>query len=73
MPVPRGKSGIKNSDGRLRPWLPGQIDTDQVPDEEIRDIVITAKLTPRKCLGFETPLQAILNELGEDVRKATWF
>jgi IS30 family transposase len=25
---------------------------------------MTAHLTPRKCLGFQTPLQAILKELG---------
>jgi IS30 family transposase len=33
-----------------------------VSDEEIQDIVITANLTPRKCLGFKTPL-----ELGKGV------
>jgi IS30 family transposase len=31
-------------------------------------IVITANLTPRKCLGFKTPFQAILKELGKDVQ-----
>jgi hypothetical protein len=36
-----------------------------VSDEEIQDIVMTANLTPRKCLGFKTPLQAILKELGK--------
>ena len=36
--------------------------------EEIQDIVITANLTPRKCLGFKTPFQAILKELGKDVQ-----
>jgi IS30 family transposase len=41
---------------------------DQVSDEEIQDIVITANLTPSKCLGFETPFQAILKELGKDVQ-----
>ena len=40
--------------------VPRQIDIDQVSDEEIQDIVITANLTPRKCLGFKTPFQAIL-------------
>ena len=35
---------------------------------EIRSIVITANLTPRKCLGFKTPFQAILKELGKDVQ-----
>jgi IS30 family transposase len=38
-----------------------------VSDEEIQDIVITANLTPRKCLGFKTPFQEILKELGKGV------
>jgi IS30 family transposase len=48
--------------------LPRQIDIDQVSDEEIQDIVITANLTPTKCLGFKTPFQVILNEFGKDVQ-----
>ena len=41
------KGGVENANGRLRRWLPRQIDIDQVSDEEIQDIVITANLTPR--------------------------
>ncbi|MBU6529027.1 hypothetical protein OGR47_18910 (plasmid) [Methylocystis sp. MJC1] len=37
-------------------------------DEEIQDIVMTVNLTPRKCLGFLTPFQAITKELGKDVQ-----
>jgi IS30 family transposase len=48
--------------------LPRQIDIDKVSDEEIQDIVITANLTPKKRLGFKTPFQAILKELGKDVQ-----
>jgi hypothetical protein len=48
-----------------RRWLPRHIDIDRLSDEEIQDIVITANLTPRKCLGFKTPFQAILKELGK--------
>jgi IS30 family transposase len=62
------KGGVENANGRLRRWLPRQTDIDKVSDEEIQDIVITAKLTPRKCLGFKTPFQAILKELGKDVQ-----
>jgi IS30 family transposase len=62
------KGGVENANGRLRRWLPRQIDIDQMSDEEIQDIVITANLTPRKCLGFKTPFQAILKELGKDVQ-----
>ena len=46
------KGGVENANGRLRRWLPRQIDIDKVSDQEIQDIVITANLTPRKCLGF---------------------
>jgi transposase, IS30 family len=62
------KGGVENANGRLRRWLPRQIDIDRVSDEEIQDIVLTANLTPRKCLGFKTPFQAILKELGKDVQ-----
>jgi IS30 family transposase len=42
------KGGVENANGRLRRWLPRQIDIDKVSDEEIRDIVLTANLTPRR-------------------------
>jgi IS30 family transposase len=47
----------------LRRWLPRHIDIDRLSDAEI-----TANLTPRKCLGFKTPFQAILKELGKDAQ-----
>ena len=59
--------GVENTNGRLRRWPPHQIAIDKVSDEEIQDIVITANLTPRKCLGFKTPFQEILKELGKGV------
>jgi transposase, IS30 family len=62
------QKGGSNANGRLRRWLPRQIDIDKVSDEEIQDIVITANLAPRKCLGVKTPFQAILKELGKDVQ-----
>jgi IS30 family transposase len=62
------KGGVENANGRLRRWLPRQFDIDQLSDEDIQEIVLTANLTPRKCLGFKTPFQAILAELGKDVK-----
>jgi IS30 family transposase len=62
------KGGVENANGRLRRWLPRHIDIDQMSDEDIQDIVMTANLTPRKCLGFLTPFQAIIKELGRDVQ-----
>ena len=40
------RGGVRNANGRLRRWLPRQIDIDQVSDAEIQDIVLTANLTP---------------------------
>jgi hypothetical protein len=33
---------------------------------EIQEIVLTTNLIPRKCLGFKTPFQALIAELGKD-------
>ena len=38
------------------------------PDQDIQEIVLTTNLTPRKCLGFKTPFQALIAELGKDVQ-----
>ena len=62
------KGGVENANGRLRRWLPRDIDLDTLTDEEIQEIVVTANLTPRKCLRFKTPVQAILAYLGKDVQ-----
>jgi IS30 family transposase len=43
------KGGVENANGRLRRWLPRQIDIDKVSDQEIQDIVITANLTPESA------------------------
>ena len=48
--------------------LPRHLDIDRVSDDDIQEIVLTMNLTPRKCLGFQTPFQALLAELGKDVK-----
>jgi IS30 family transposase len=62
------KGGVENANGRLRRWPPRDIDLDAVSDQDIQEIAVTANLTPRKCLGYKTPFQAILAELGKDVQ-----
>ena len=49
-------------------WLPRHLDIDRMSEEEIQEILLTTNLTPRKCLGFKTPFQALLAELGKDVQ-----
>ncbi len=62
------KGGVENANGRLRRWLPRDIDLDALSDRDIQEIAVTANLTPRKCLGYKTSFQAILAELGKDVQ-----
>ena len=62
------QGGVENANGRLRRWLPRHLDIDRTSDEEIQEIVLTTNLTPRKCLGFKTPFQALIAELGKDVQ-----
>jgi transposase, IS30 family len=62
------KGAVENANGRLRRDLPRDLDLDALADAELQEIVLTHNLTPRKCLGFLTPVQALLAELGKDVQ-----
>src|SRR3982751_956937 len=62
------KGAVENANGRLRRDLPRDLDLDALGDAELQEIVLGHNLTPRKCLGFLTPLQALLAELGRDVQ-----
>ena len=33
----------------------------------IQEIAMTINLTPRKCLGYRSPVEAFLSEFGRDV------
>ena len=41
---------------------------DDISDEDMQEIVMTYNLTPRKCLGYITPIQTLFKDLGRDVR-----
>jgi IS30 family transposase len=66
--APWQKGAVENANGRLRRDLPRDLDLDALGDAELQEIVLGHNLTPRKCLGFLTPVQALLGELGRDVR-----
>lgn len=54
------KGAVENMNSRLRRDLPRKRDIDKMSDEELQDILLSHNLTPRKCLGYKTPVQAIL-------------
>jgi hypothetical protein len=62
------KGAVENANGRLRRDLPRDLNLDALSGAELQEIILSHNLTPRKCLGFLTPLQALLGELGRDVR-----
>ena len=62
------KGAVENFNGRLRRDLPRKIDIDKISDHELQDIVLMHNLTPRKCIGFKTPAQALLQQLGLDIK-----
>ncbi len=69
MPMRPGKrAASRHANGRLRRWLPRNLDIDALDEQELQDVVFTANLTPRQCLGYKTPFQAMLADLGKDVK-----
>ncbi len=62
------KGAVENMNGRLRRDLPRHLDIDAMNDEDLADINLMHNLTPRKCLGFTTPAQALLSQLGIDAK-----
>ncbi len=62
------KGGIENANGRIRRWPPRKTGLDDLSDEDIQDICMALNLTPRKCLAFRSPAEALLNELGKPLK-----
>ena len=56
------KAGIENANGWRRRELPRKTDLDKLTHQDLNDTIQAYNLTPRKCLNFKTPLQAILQE-----------
>jgi transposase, IS30 family len=61
------KGGVENANGRIRRWLPRKTDLDALTEDDIQEIAMTLNLTPRKCLGYRSPVETFLGELGRDI------
>jgi len=56
---PWQKGAVENINGRLRRWIPKKSDISELSQEELDRIVDIMNNTPRKCLGYKTPKQAL--------------
>lgn len=60
---PWEKGGIENTNGRIRRYIPRGTDPDTVSNADLQSLANRLNHTPRKCLGFKTPAEAIRNQL----------
>jgi transposase, IS30 family len=61
---PWQRGGIENANGRLRRDLPRKASLSGYSDNDIGSIVWILNTTPRKCLGFRTPIEAFASQIG---------
>jgi len=61
---PWQRGGIENANGRIRHDLPRKTSLSDYSDTDIDDIVWMLNSTPRKYLGFQTPIEAFAQQLG---------
>jgi IS30 family transposase len=60
--APWQKGGVENAIGRLRRYLPRKTNLDQLTPMQICNLAQTYNHTPRKCLDFQTPAEALSNQ-----------
>ncbi len=61
---PWQKGSVENTNGRLRRFLPGELDPSTLTTGKLREIETRMNDTPRKCLGFSTPQEAFAAAAG---------
>ncbi len=61
---PWQRGSIENANGVVRRSLPRHTRLGAVPENDVQDIVWTYNTTPRKCLGFLTPIEAFAKSIG---------
>jgi IS30 family transposase len=57
------KGGVENTNGRLRRDLPRKTDIKNMSKEEFDEVILNYNMTPRKSLGWLTPLEAFNKNL----------
>jgi len=66
---PWRRGGIANANGLPRRDVPGKTRLDGCTEDDIDDTVWNLNSTPRKCLGYKTPIEAFALNLGVALEK----
>lgn len=61
---PWQRGSIENDNGPLRRDLPRKTSLAEYTDADIDDVIWNLNATPRKCLGYRTPIEAFAINLG---------
>lgn len=61
------KGGIENMNGRLRRDLPRSTNIKNMQDQDLEHITLNHNMTPRKCLGGLSPIEALAKHMNKDI------
>ncbi len=61
---PWQRGSIENSNGIIRRDMPRKTPLKRTTKKDVHDVIDAINHTPRKCLGFKTPAEAFLAQLG---------
>ena len=57
------KGTVENTNGRIRRYIPKGVSIDNLTDSQIKEVEIRMNSTPRKCLGYLTPYEKMIEVL----------
>lgn len=61
------RGSVENTNGRIRKFIPKGVSIDSLDEKTVQAIEWKLNNTPRKCLGFQTPLE-VLQEVLDNVK-----
>lgn len=67
---PWQKGSNENMNGRLRRYLPREVDISKITQAELDELAAKMNRCPRKCLGYKTPNELFIQQRKNDCR--TW-
>lgn len=70
--APWQKGGVENAIGRMRRVIPTKTDLAQLSQRRLANLICAYNNTPRKCLDWNTPVEAFLSQLLHFKRESTF-